>query len=1122
MSISLSHSRLLAIVLVVVAALSLGLTTPAFAQFVQGDLTGNWTIHGLTTANAEQNPPAGNWFQGAITLSSAGVVVAGSVDLSDGSTLAVTAGRLTVGSTGLITGTLNVAGTVLNVRATMTPDKNGVVGVADDAGHFRDHVFALVRQTAAGFSTSDLAGQWLVYGLRTPAVVPATSGEARGALTLNESGALASAALLKTLGGDTVAGIDELTSGGLTVSSDGVVQGSLSGVAGVPTSAAVTYTINAAMEPGRDVIVGVATRDVEAGASGRIFFLAIRSTTDSVPIANLAGTWRSYVDILLEGEGESGAWLEGPLTIRGTDGAVSGTLRNPDGGSVVVSGALTSIADGDLATQLSGDLLLRFNLPGLPSFTVPATFQGGVSPDRDRIVGAVFINVVGTPTQSFTVHGLAVLVRQPVSTVQFSAATYTGREQPGGSTALITVSRAGTAGAVSVEWATTTGGTATAGVDYTAASNTVTFPTGASTATFAIAIADDLEFEGNETVHLVLRHPTNGAVIGPRSTAQLIIVDDEQLVQFAAASATVTVNEGVRSVMLTLTRTGPPATAFTVPVNVDGDTTAVSGTDYPASLNGSVVAFAAGQTTRTFSVPLLDDTEIDGVKTLKLRLGSPVGAPNVSLGSQDTSTITIIDNESGTVKFAQAASSIVEGGKAKIVVTRTGTNLQAGIDITYTVVGGTAIRGDDYTIVDTTGAPILGTGTLSFARGQTTQTITVQTTSDTISELSETVIIQLFNSQNKALLVAPTIHTLTIIDNDTPGVLRFTAPALSVPEPQADREVLLTVTRAGTNLASGVTVDYAVTGGNATGFGADYTLANGTLTFGALEASKTISLMIHPDDVAEGNETIVVTLSNPTGRATLGSPSVMTITIVDDDRAVYFASDGMTLSETTPSATITLLRSGPPAGAFTVPVTIGGSSTAVAGLDYPATFTGVTARFNSGQTSSTVVIPLLNDSVLDGTRNLVLELGTPAPVAPALDAPGIGTRRSMTLVLGDNDTAGQIGFAAAASAVNEGATLRIVVSRTGVNLARDVTVDYGLALTGTPPTAQQGVDFTGGTGTLTFGPGATSAVIEIGALQDGVIGPAKTFTLQLSNPSSGATLISARTFHVVTIRNTTR
>ena len=131
--------------------------------------------------------------------------------------------------------------------------------------------------------------------------------------------------------------------------------------------------------------------------------------------------------------------------------------------------------------------------------------------------------------------------------------------------------------------------------------------------------------------------------------------------------------------------------------------------------------------------------------------------------------------------------------------------------------------------------------------------------------------------------------------------------------------------RDGTNLASGVTVDYTVTGGNATS--ADFTLlGTGTLTFDALQASQPIRLLIQPDDVPEGNETIVVTLSNPTGRATLGSPSVMTITIVDDDRAVYFASDGMTLGETTPSATIMLLRSGPPAGAFTLPITIGGSS----------------------------------------------------------------------------------------------------------------------------------------------------------------------------------------------------
>ena len=75
---------------------------------------------------------------------------------------------------------------------------------------------------------ADLAGQWLVYGIRTPAAVPGASAEARGALAFDATGALAAAASLKTLGGDSVGGIDELTSGGLTVSSAGIVQGSLS------------------------------------------------------------------------------------------------------------------------------------------------------------------------------------------------------------------------------------------------------------------------------------------------------------------------------------------------------------------------------------------------------------------------------------------------------------------------------------------------------------------------------------------------------------------------------------------------------------------------------------------------------------------------------------------------------------------------------------------------------------------------------------------------------------------------------------------------------------------------------------------------------------------------------
>jgi len=79
-----------------------------------------------------------------------------------------------------------------------------------------------------------------------------------------------------------------------------------------------------------------------------------------------------------------------------------------------------------------------------------------------------------------------------------------------------------------------------------------------------------------------------------------------------------------------------------------------------------------------------------------------------------------------------------------------------------------------------------------------------------------------------------------------------------------------------------VTVNYAVTGGTATGGGADYTLADGTLTFAPGETSKTVDVAIVDDAVAEGDETVEITLSNPTN-AVLGAPSLYVLTIEDND-----------------------------------------------------------------------------------------------------------------------------------------------------------------------------------------------------------------------------------------------
>ena len=104
--------------------------------------------------------------------------------------------------------------------------------------------------------------------------------------------------------------------------------------------------------------------------------------------------------------------------------------------------------------------------------------------------------------------------------LQFSSATYSVAENGGNAT--ITVTRTGgSAGAVGVSFATSNG-TATAGSDYTAVTQTVSFANGdTANKTVSIPILDDTLVEGNETVNLALSNPTGGATLGSPSTAVL-------------------------------------------------------------------------------------------------------------------------------------------------------------------------------------------------------------------------------------------------------------------------------------------------------------------------------------------------------------------------------------------------------------------------------------------------------------------------------------------------------------------------------------------------------------------------------------------------------------------------
>jgi hypothetical protein len=122
--------------------------------------------------------------------------------------------------------------------------------------------------------------------------------------------------------------------------------------------------------------------------------------------------------------------------------------------------------------------------------------------------------------------------------------------------------------------------------------------------------------------------------------------------------------------------------------------------------------------------------------------------------------------------------------------------------------------------------------------------------------------------------------TATPTPSPTPGVqnvVQFDSANYSVQEDCTT--VTITVNRVGdTSMAA--TVDYFTADISASSR-KDYITALGTLRFAAGETSKTFAVLVNEDSYAEGNETFSVNLTNPSG-ATLGGPSIATVTIMDD------------------------------------------------------------------------------------------------------------------------------------------------------------------------------------------------------------------------------------------------
>jgi hypothetical protein len=230
----------------------------------------------------------------------------------------------------------------------------------------------------------------------------------------------------------------------------------------------------------------------------------------------------------------------------------------------------------------------------------------------------------------------------------FSSATYSVVE--GAGVVILTITRSGgSAGTATVLFATSNG-TATA-PDYTSVSQTVTFNDSEVSKTVNVGITDDLAKEPDETVNLTLTNAGGSGQLGAQTTALLTIDDDDPIggyIRFSSANFNTTESSG--STVITVERLGDTGQAVTVDYATPDDSgsgtvvpcstangTASSRCDFTAALGR--LQFAAGESSKTFTVLISQDNYVEGPETLPLTLLNLTGGAAFSTPSTATSTI---------------------------------------------------------------------------------------------------------------------------------------------------------------------------------------------------------------------------------------------------------------------------------------------------------------------------------------------------------------------------------------------------------------------------------------------------------------------------------------------------
>jgi Calx-beta domain/FG-GAP-like repeat len=407
----------------------------------------------------------------------------------------------------------------------------------------------------------------------------------------------------------------------------------------------------------------------------------------------------------------------------------------------------------------------------------------------------------------------------------------------------------------------TFGSTAGSNVDFQRAAGRLVLAPGTTTQTVTVQVNGDTTDEFDEVFGVDLTLPLNATLSRARATGAILDNDPPPHLSINDVSVTEG-NASVAAATLTATLTQVSGKPITVQY-ATADGSAVAGNDY-VSKSGTLT-IPAGSLSASVSVNVNGDSVFETDESFTVNLSNP---SNAIIDKAQGSIVITNDDPQPTINAEDISVSEGQAGTTSMdFKVRLSNASYQSITVNYATADGSANAGSDY---------VATTGTVTFAPGVTENTVTVPVNGDAIAEQNESLFLNLTNAGNASIGRAQA--TGTIVSDDAP-VIYFEAASVNAIENEGS--ALFRVRRDG-NSSSASAVDFATADASARQI-RDYTLATGTLTFAPGETARTFRVLITDDLFVEGNETVSLILSGPTGTATLGSPAIAELVITDND-----------------------------------------------------------------------------------------------------------------------------------------------------------------------------------------------------------------------------------------------